>query len=299
MMFVALVVLTISAGFWNKSSANRAGDDFLHQTAAHKKISCSSCHKSPTANWSSARGFPDIADYPNHASCVQCHRNEFFRGNHPAICAVCHVNVGPRGDERFDFPQRNRPQEFEIIFPHDVHQDIIAANKSANDVQFANASYRENSDDENKSQFNNCTICHPTSTVLPEYSARQPMKTSSLTEPAAENFSPKAQFFKEMPGGHATCFNCHYQGQKPVRTDCASCHRLTSPFFDSNVVRRISLKFDHSSENHANKDCTSCHIRITQTADLRNLLNADVPLLTCSTGSCHGKELTAEMGKRG
>ncbi len=295
----AIAAFLIAASFWFETSAQKGSDDFSHKTASHKKIACNSCHQTPTANWSSARGFPDIADYPGHASCVQCHRNEFFRGNRPTICAVCHTAVGPRGKERFEFPVKSRSQEFETIFPHDVHQNIIASNEKKYDVavaHFVNASFAK--PDDEKPQFNNCAICHPTATVVPEFITFKPLKTESLTPPAAEVFTPKAEFFKDMPDNHAACYNCHYQGQKPVRTDCANCHRLTTPYFELNVVQRFSLKFDHSSENHANKDCTTCHVRITQTSDLRNLLNADVPLMTCNSSSCHGKELTGEIGKR-
>src|SRR4051812_40914636 len=56
---------------------------FSHATAQHQK-SCDSCHKSPTENWSEARAtdaaFPDITDYPEHASCINCHRRQFFVG---------------------------------------------------------------------------------------------------------------------------------------------------------------------------------------------------------------------------
>jgi hypothetical protein len=295
----AFVALFVAANFWFETSAQKGSDDFSHRTASHRKINCSSCHKTPTANWSAARGFPDIADYPGHASCVQCHRNDFFRGNRPTICAVCHSAVGPRGKERFDFPVKNRSQECETIVPHDVHQNIIAANDKRTEVavaHFLNASFSKA--DGEKPQFNNCAICHKTATVVPAFTTFKPVKTEPLSTPESEKFTPKARFFKGVPDDHASCFNCHYQGQKPVRTDCASCHRLTAPYIESKVVQRFSLKFDHSSENHVNKDCTTCHVRITQTSDLRNLLNADVPLLTCSTSSCHGKELTGEIGKR-
>lgn len=300
-LFLVLAIFAFAASFWNKTSAQKGRDTFLHGSASHKKINCSSCHKNPTSNWSSARGYPDVADYPDHDSCINCHRSDFFRGNRPAICSICHTNVSPRGEARFPFPVKNRSQEFETIFPHDVHQNIIASNEKKSDVavaHFVKANFRTMVDDDKKTQFNNCAICHPTATVLPQFTTFKPNKTESLVEPSADNFTAKPEFFKDMPDNHASCFNCHYQAQKPVRTDCAGCHRLTSPYFESKTVRRYSLKFDHASENHANKDCTTCHIRITQTSDLRSLLNADVPLLTCSTSSCHGDELSDEIGKR-
>lgn len=295
------------AGFRQPAAASRERDNFLHSSNTHRRLDCSSCHKNPTSNWTSARGYPDVADYPGHASCVQCHHNDFFSGNRPAICTICHVSVSPRGKTRFSFPAPNRKQEFETIFPHDVHQNIIAFNQPNIDrkdvavAHFVRAGFSlPDDDDDGKSQFNNCTICHPTATSLPQYTTLEPIRTEALVAPAADNFSAKAQFFKANPNDHASCFNCHYQGQKPIRTDCAGCHRLTSPYFESNVVRRFSLKYDHTTEQHAKKDCTVCHLRITQTSDLRTLVNADVPLLSCSSTSCHGqgKQLSDEINKR-
>lgn len=302
---VLLAGLAGWAGLWNKTQAQTGRDGFSHSSRSHQKVDCASCHKTPTGNWVSARGYPDVADYPGHSSCVQCHRNEFFQGNRPAICTVCHTAAGPRAKARFPFPMSARSQEFETIFPHDVHQNIIASNrKPRGDIavaHFVNANYRRAYDDDEvkTSQFNNCTICHQTPGALPSYASRMPIKTELLADPVAETFTPRAEFFKDMPNTHASCFNCHYQGQQPIRTDCAGCHRLAQkPYFESTVVRRISLKFDHASENHANKDCTVCHVRITQTSDLRNLINADVPLLTCSSSSCHADVLKEEIGKR-
>src|SRR5215203_787236 len=77
---------------------------FTHSTAAHRKVadskdSCASCHKSPSDNWAQVRerdtAFPDITDYPEHDSCLSCHRQQFFRGVRPAICTVCHTVVSP------------------------------------------------------------------------------------------------------------------------------------------------------------------------------------------------------------
>src|ERR1041385_699414 len=65
---------------------------FSHRVAQHQ-AACDSCHKSPTANWQQARdkdsAFPDITDYPEHASCLSCHRKQFFPGERSADPAVC------------------------------------------------------------------------------------------------------------------------------------------------------------------------------------------------------------------
>src|SRR5947209_7029815 len=112
---------------------------FTHGIAQHQK-GCDSCHTSPSGNWQQARAkdaaYPDVTDYPEHASCIECHRRQFFSGARPAICSVCHTVVSPRAGERFPFenpaeafartPNTSRRTEFSINFPHDRHQDVMA-----------------------------------------------------------------------------------------------------------------------------------------------------------------------------
>jgi len=297
-LLIVTVAAVFAAGFLAKTAAQKRGDNFSHSTATHKKINCNSCHKVPTANWASASKFPDTVDYPDHASCIRCHRTDFFRSNRPAICAICHTNVSPRGETRFDFPLRNRSQEFSTIFPHNVHQDILAGIQKKYDVavaHFVNVKFVK-TDDPPRPQFNNCAICHKTMADLPQYATRSLLPAKPLTEPAAETFTARAEFFKDAPNNHASCFSCHYQSQKPVGTDCASCHRLTAPYFETSVVRRYSLKFDHQEKEHAVKDCMACHIRIAQNFDVRSLTDADVPILSCK--QCHEARLKEEIGKR-
>lgn len=298
---VCSFVLFFAASFLFESTAQRRGAEFSHRTREHKRIDCATCHKVPTANWIAARGYPDVADYPGHASCVSCHRSDFFRGNHPAVCSTCHVSSGPRAAERLPFPVQSRSREFSTVFPHNVHQDLIASKVNKRDVavaHFVPASFKMTAVDD-KPQFNNCAICHQTTAEMPKFANRTPVVTlSALGDIVGDNFTPRAEFFKNEPSSHASCFSCHYQNVEPTRTDCASCHRLTSPFFETNTTERYSLKFNHQDKDHVNKDCTTCHVRITQNADLRSMRDADVPILTCSTSSCHGGEIKAEIAKR-
>lgn len=294
---VGLVAFIFAGSFFPGSSAQKKKNGFSHSTAAHKKIDCSSCHKNPTPNWVAARGFPDVADFPGHAACFACHRSDFFAGNKPAICAGCHVSPGPRGVARFPFPVRSRPHEFSTIFPHSVHQDVIASNIQKTDVSVAHfvlAAYKPADDD--KPQFNNCAICHHVRTQLPKFTTRTPGGMQPLVEAAADNFTPAAGFFKDMPQGHASCFTCHFQGIKPAGTNCASCHKLTAPYSESAVVPRYSLKFDHQQKEHSIRDCMTCHVRISQNSDVKTLVDADVPFMACI--SCHSDKISEESGKR-
>ncbi|MGB7070204.1 MAG: cytochrome c3 family protein [Pyrinomonadaceae bacterium] len=298
---VGTAAIFFGAGsFFESTTAQRGRDNFSHSSKSHTKISCSSCHRVPSGNWASSRGYPDVTDYPGHASCLSCHRKDFFSGNPPAICAICHVNPGPRGAARFPFPVRAREQEFSTIFPHNVHQNLIADSRRRTDIAVAHVvpiSFTPPDDDE-PPVFNSCAVCHKTLSAPPRYTTRKPSSLRPLVTADTFDFKPEAVFFKDSPDNHASCFNCHYQNQKPLRNDCAACHRLRSPYTESKTLARYSLKFDHQSKNHVNKDCISCHLRITQSTDLRSMLNADVPILTCSTSSCHGDELADEIGKR-
>ena len=297
---ICLAVIVAAGSFLTESSAQKR--KFSHSTAAHQKKSCNSCHSNPTSNWVSARGFPDVADFPPHVSCFACHKSDIFSGNMPVFCGGCHTVVGPKGKARFAFPNKSRPTQFATIFPHNVHQDVIATNDRPVDTAVANiifASFRLADD---KPKFNNCAICHQTPAALPKFGTRGPKSTiQPLTDASPDNFAPTAKFFKTMPGGHESCFTCHFQGLKPSGIDCAKCHKLEPPHTDSNVVKRYSLKYSHEQlnakgENVHNRDCMTCHIRISQNSDLKTLVDADVPFFACI--SCHSDNFTKENNKR-
>src|ERR1700694_4215393 len=84
---------------------------FSHQThAVTQKLACNSCHKVPSKKWKEVRkgdaAFPDVSDFPEHSSCLNCHREQFFARERPApaICSNCHVNSSPRDTSRWLFP---------------------------------------------------------------------------------------------------------------------------------------------------------------------------------------------------
>jgi len=68
---------------------------FSHSTHVTKqKLACDSCHKFPTKNWKEVRkgdaAFPDVAEFPEHSSCLNP-RQQFFARERPApkICSNC------------------------------------------------------------------------------------------------------------------------------------------------------------------------------------------------------------------
>ncbi|MEP6719389.1 MAG: hypothetical protein ABJB21_09600, partial [bacterium] len=141
---------------------------FSHATKEHQGA-CKTCHKVPTANWQKAvdfpglDAFPDVADFPEHDTCVRCHRAQFFKGAKPVICGVCHTKISPRDDARSSFRKLSEPWEFKIEFPHDKHQDVIAALRSRpNSIHLAGSFFVKlaHAPDDQKKKYNNCEICH-------------------------------------------------------------------------------------------------------------------------------------------
>jgi hypothetical protein len=290
-----------------RSTAARSGrttatgySKFSHRSRSHQQA-CDTCHEAPTPNWRVARGFPDIADYPGHESCVSCHRQQFFNGARPAICTICHSRTSPRDDARFAFGnpsaahQSNKLldlRQFNIEFPHDKHQDVIARLSPAPDAleetSFAHALFNDGMADEKKAQFNNCAICHETN-------RRQPQAPRGGWPGA---FVPVPETFKTVPASHASCFSCHWQGQQPTKDNCAGCHKAAAAaFVPQNWPSRISAKFIHEGGG-PNKDhvmeCTTCHINITKASTLRGL-KPDVPIAACST--CHNNDMQGNTYK--
>jgi hypothetical protein len=261
---------------------------FSHATKQHQAV-CSSCHKAPSSNWVKTRGYPDIADYPDHDACVRCHRPQFFKSAQPAICSNCHTRVSPRDGARFPFRNPLEAQQFTIEFPHDKHQDVIAAVKQGphllarvlNSRSFAHAPQQ-------RIDYNNCTICHGTN-------------SRTLTAPAGgwpDGFVPNLATFKTVPATHGACFNCHWRSQKPTKDDCGGCHKLVTPYIPGVSPQRISLKFSHEGGGEKQvhvAECTTCHINITKAASLRGL-KPDVPITGCT--ECHNKSgLREDLGK--
>src|SRR5438552_16319809 len=119
---------------------------FSHRThVVTQKLECSSCHKVPSKNWKEVRkgdaAFHDVTDFPEHSSCLSCHREQFFARERPApvICSNCHIGVTPRDTARWLFPslgdltdsklkRREFVSEFGVGFPHDKHLDVVGFN---------------------------------------------------------------------------------------------------------------------------------------------------------------------------
>jgi hypothetical protein len=262
---------------------------FAHTTPAHRRA-CDTCHAFPSANWKEARageeGFPDATEFPRHASCLECHRKQFFASERPApkICSVCHVAVTPRETARNPFPNpverfrrsaraRDFVSAFRVSFPHAKHLEMLASARPGPSSPFLRATLRPQ--DANAV----CATCHQT--YQPQGESGDEYATPMPKD--FDGFWLKKGTFKTMPEGHAKCFECHSldSGLSPAPSDCAACHVLlegaagAQTDFDDAVAKRMgvddpytlkvwrrrdaSATFPHDGGLHTEVGCTSCH----------------------------------------
>jgi len=294
---------------------------FSHQTHVNgQKLACDSCHKFPTRNWKEVRksdvAFEDVAEFPEHASCLNCHRQQFFARERPApaICSNCHVNVTPRNTARFLFPslgdvtdvsrpRRNSASEFAVYFPHATHMDVIGGNfqRSNRDVRFVAARFQKEKPKE-ESDPKNCVICHQT------YQPQGDSSDEYVTKPPrnlGDAFWLKKGTFKTIPLSHAACSTCHNTeaGIEPGPSKCEVCHKLlpekvpvdfdpklaeTIGVTDPIIVRRwqhrmSSGSFTHDGGAHPGLSCTTCH-------NIPSMNTAEPKSLKVAVKSCGGAE---------
>jgi len=305
--------------------------EFSHVThVTNQKLACDSCHKFPTANWKEVRkgdaAFPDVAEFPEHAACLNCHRQQFFARERPAprICSNCHVAVTPRDTARFLFPslgdvadaskpQKDFRREFAVNFPHETHLEIVSRNTPFVEPSFVTVSLTSR---QQKQPPANCAVCHQT------YQPQGKSNEEYVTKPPkdlGDAFWLKKGTFKTIPNSHTGCFTCHNaeSGIAPVSSDCQVCHKLSSSTvkinsdFDAGVPasmgvsdriilsawrRRISAgAFRHEGGAHPDLACADCHVPA-------RMNTVDVQTLKVAVRSCGGAEgchVTATLDEGG
>ena len=306
---------------------------FSHQThVVAQKLACSSCHKVPSKNWKDVRkgdnAFQDVTDFPEHASCLSCHRQQFFARERPAptICSNCHIAVTPRDTARWLFPslgdvtdpklkRREFVSEFGVGFPHDKHLDVVGFNGPASrkSPSFVNALFQEK---KNEGPPKSCPICHST---------YQPQGNSSdeyVTKPPkniGDNFWLKKGTFKTIPNSHTVCFTCHNadSGISPEPKNCEVCHKLLGPMqlkvdFDPSLAatmgadnvmlarwsRRTSAgAFRHEGGEHPDLNCLNCHNVSSATFNPVDPKTLKVPVRSCGGAEgCHITQTTDDGG---
>ena len=307
---------------------------FSHQThVVAQKLECNSCHKVPAKNWKEVRkgddAFPDVSDFPEHASCLNCHRQQFFARERPApvICGNCHVKNSPRDTSRYLFPslgdvtdpakpRRAFVSEFGVGFPHDKHIDVVGSNlptlRRDRGWLVAAAFLQKKDDGPPKS----CPVCHAT------YQPQGDASEEYVTKPPkniGDAFWLKKGTFKTIPNSHTVCFTCHNadSGIAPEPKDCNTCHKLLAPDaglkfdFDAKLAGEMGITdalmlarwsrrgsagaFRHEGGEHPALNCTGCHnVTAFNTLDLQTL---KVPVRSCGgADGCHVTATTDDGG---
>jgi hypothetical protein len=272
---------------------------FSHRThVSVQQVTCDGCHKFPTKNWKDVRkgdaAFPDVAEFPNHDSCLDCHREKFFARERPApaICSNCHMQATPKNLARHRFPslgETNVDSEFAVLFPHDKHAEVIGSDAKS------------------------CATCHQ---------VNRPQGSSDdeyLTKPPAdlgEGFWLKKGTFQSFPATHAECFTCHSTESElaPLPSSCDACHKFPSAeaktadadaraatkmgLSGSGVLRAWSRRYSSATfrhEVHSELECTKCHdaAKINTT----DSLGAKVSVQSC--GGAEGCHVTATVDEGG
>jgi hypothetical protein len=299
---------------------------FSHRTHVEtQKLECSSCHQVPSKNWKEVRAgdaaFPDVTDFPEHSSCLNCHRQQFFARERPApvICSNCHIASSPRNTSRWLFPslgdvsdptkkRREFVSEFGVGFPHDKHIDVVGFNgfKRERDI-FVMVSLQEK---KNEGPPKSCPVCHET--YQPQGNSSEEYVTKAPKN-LGDNFWLKKGTFKTIPNSHTVCFTCHNadSGITPEPKDCNVCHKLLSAepgpkvdfgprlaadmgITDGFILARWSGRisagaFRHEGGEHPDLNCLGCHnVTAFNTVDPKTM---KVPVRSC--GGADGCHITA------
>jgi hypothetical protein len=291
---------------------------FSHTThAVTQKLACNSCHTVPSKNWKDVRkgdaAFADVTDFPEHSSCLSCHRQQFFARERPApsICSNCHIAVTPRDTARWLFPslgdladpqlkRRDFVSEFGVAFPHDKHLDAVGLNGRPS---FVNALFQEKKPAPPKS----CPVCHETYQPQGKSSEEYVIKPPKTLGDA---FWLKKGTFQTIPSSHTICFTCHNadSGIPPEPKNCEMCHKLVVPAalkvdFDFKLAsqmgadkamlnrwrHRISAgAFRHEGGAHPDVSCLDCHNAASSAFNTVDAKTLKVPVKSCGgSDGCH------------
>ena len=310
---------------------------FSHQTHfVAQKLACDSCHKLPSKNWKAVRvgdaAFPDITEFPEHDSCLNCHRQQFFARERPApaICSNCHIAVTPRDTTRWLFPslgdlsdpklkRREFVSEFGVSFPHDKHIDVVGQfgvpGLGRDRDSFVNASFQEKKKDGPPAS---CPVCHQT------YKPQGNSSEEYVTKPPknlGDNFWLKKGSFKTIPNSHTICFSCHNadSGVPPEPKSCDVCHKLVTlgsntavdfdpklpsvmGITDSTILRRWSHRvsagaFRHEAGEHPDLSCLGCHNAASASFNTVDVKTLKVPVRSC--GGAEGCHITKTIDDGG
>jgi len=305
---------------------------FSHTThTVTQKLACNSCHKVPSKNWKVVRqgdaAFADVADFPEHSACLECHRTQFFARERPApaICSNCHIAVTPRDTARWLFPslgdvndpkmrRRDAASEFAVGFPHDKHIDVVGFN---NDPRRDRPSFVAVSFQKKDAPPASCQVCHQT--YQPQGNSSEEYVTKAPKD-LGDNFWLKKGTFKTIPNSHTVCFTCHNadSGIAPEPKDCNVCHKLVTPqtlktdfdpklastmgITDKMMLARWSRRtsaggFRHEGGEHPDLNCLGCHKVDSPGFNTVDPKTFKVPVRSCGgRDGCHVTATTDDGG---
>ena len=259
---------------------------FSHTTHVGKeKLACVSCHKFPTKNWKEVRNgdaaFPDVAEFPEHSSCLNCHRQQFFARERPApkICSNCHVKATPVETSRYVFPSLgeaflsapkavNFVSEFRVFFPHDKHADSDCVDchkpyeKEAKGTfqtrPFTHASCFtcHNQESELAPLPQSCDACHK----LPGSAAL----TADFDQKSAATMGAKDWWTLTALRNRISAGAFRHEPHTDLK--CTQCHSVTAMNTTSDETKKLPVKSCGGGE--------SCHV--TTTLDDGGILNYEI-----------------------
>ena len=287
--------------------------DFSHTTHVGKeKLACGSCHKVVSK---------DVTDFPQHASCLSCHRQQFFARERPApkICSNCHVKGTPNNTTRHPFPNHGKKpagfvSEFRVSFQHEKHEDVDCADchetkepdSKPQSLTHAKCFVCHNQESELAPLPANCDTCHKpaasekraslervfahavqqsaTDFSQFKHDNRNHARLPCLLCHRRENNSPQPA----LPGkaAHAPCTGCHAQQfSNPASEICTICHTdvQSGKVKAFPPLRSFDARFDHAK--HTDAACATCHRRNRGGVGLSipARLNAHVTCFSCHT----------------
>lgn len=275
---------------------------FSHSTHVTKqKLACDSCHKFPTKNWKEVRkgdaAFPDVAEFPEHASCLNCHHQQFFARERPApkICANCHLKATPVDTSRYAFPSLgdaflstpkavNFVSEFRVSFPHDKHTDTDCADCHQLYQQQAKGTFRtrpvthstcftcHNQESELAPLPQNCDVCHkPSGSEKPAADFDEKLANAGEVKDwwtlNAARHRISAGGFRHEPHTDLKCTQCHNvavmntTNDETMKVSVKSCGGAEGCHITSTLDEGgiLNYEIDHRKTN-ARFVCTKCHI---------------------------------------
>lgn len=297
---VATGLALILSNFLSTAAVSAPYTDFSHSTHVTKeKLECATCHKFPSSNWKDVRkgdaAFADVTEFPEHASCLSCHRQQFFARQRPVprICTNCHVKATPNDTTRYPFPSLGEAflatakgatfvSDFRVLFPHDKHSDADCGDchqsKDAlktKPLTHANCFTCHNQESELPPLPQNCETCHKTSAAVRTAAdpAADIAEKAPASVPAAERWTLIARRNRISAGA--------FNHEPHTDLKCAQCHNVTALNTTIDATKKIPVKSCGGAEG--------CHI--TATLDDGGILNYEIdqrnknPKFVCD--KCH------------